>query len=128
MKQVFVIPGKLPTLNDYVKACRGNKYGSNRSKRQIQDYIAVQVRLSKLQPVQGPVHVTFVWKEENRRRDKDNVAFAKKFILDALQECGILPNDNNRYVLGFTDVFEYMGNASVEVILEERESENHSTK
>ena len=37
--------------------------------------------------------IVFRWIEPNRRRDKDNVAFAKKFILDSLQEVGIIKND-----------------------------------
>ena len=41
------------------------------------------------------------------KRDKDNVAFAKKYILDALQKSGILPNDNNKYIAGFIDTFVY---------------------
>ena len=45
--------------------------------------------------------------EQTKRRDKDNVAFAKKFILDALQKSGVLKNDNNKYILGFQDEFVY---------------------
>ena len=68
--------------------------------------------------IASPVHITFVWHEPNKRRDKDNVAFAKKFILDALQKAGRLKNDNNKYVKGFTDKFVYDGTEGVEVHIE----------
>jgi len=51
------------------------------------------------------VFVTFAWHEPNRRRDADNVAFAKKFILDALVGLGVLPDDSRKYVTGFADEF-----------------------
>ena len=57
--------------------------------------------------IDKPVLIKFVWHEKTMKRDKDNVAFAKKFILDALQKSGILPNDNNKYIAGFIDTFVY---------------------
>lgn len=32
MTQKFIIKGKLPSLNDYINLCRGNKYGANQKK------------------------------------------------------------------------------------------------
>lgn len=40
-----------------------------------------------------PVTVLFAWYRPDKRTDKDNVAFAKKFVLDALQIAGVIPND-----------------------------------
>jgi Holliday junction resolvase RusA-like endonuclease len=48
--------------------------------------------------------VRFEWHEKTKRRDADNIAFAKKFILDALVKMGVLPNDSRKYVKGFYDV------------------------
>lgn len=52
-----------------------------------------------------PVYIDFRWYEENTRRDKDNIAFAKKFILDALVELGILQGDGWKWMTGFSDSF-----------------------
>ncbi|WP_302419996.1 hypothetical protein [uncultured Megasphaera sp.] len=49
--------------------------------------------------------IVFRWIEPNRRRDKDNVAFAKKFILDSLQEVGIIKNDGWDEIISFRDEF-----------------------
>ena len=54
---------------------------------------------------EGPVVVSIEWYEPNRRRDLDNVASAKKFILDGLVRAGVLANDGQRHVTGFADTF-----------------------
>lgn len=110
----FEIPFRLPTLNEYTDKCRGNRYGGAGLKKSVERNIQ-QVLSSKDFYISSPVHIEFIWHEPNRRRDKDNVAFAKKFILDALQKSGRLPNDNNRYISGFTDNFVYDGSEGVEV-------------
>ena len=40
---------------------------------------------------------------KTRRRDADNIASAKKYILDAMQHMNVIPNDNRKIVTGFTD-------------------------
>lgn len=107
MKKEFVIeiPMKLPSLNDYIRACRGNRYGANNIKQSIEAEIGAYI--APLPTFKKPVKISFLWVEETKRRDYDNVAFAKKFILDSLQKNGKLPNDNRKWVKGFTDDFEY---------------------
>ena len=63
--------------------------------------------------------ITFNWIESNRKRDLDNVAFAKKFILDALVKCGKMKDDNRNYVLGFVDEFFYSNETKVILKIEE---------
>ena len=60
----------------------------------------------------GKVAVTITWIEGLKPgaekfcpRDRDNIAFAKKFIMDALVECGILKDDSWNRVVSYTDVF-----------------------
>jgi Holliday junction resolvase RusA-like endonuclease len=72
-------------------------------------------------PIDKPVRITFTWQEENKRRDLDNVAFAKKFILDAMVKGGYLKDDNRRWVTGFTDEFVYGDRARVTLFIEEAE-------
>lgn len=111
----YHISGKLPGANDYINACRRNRYAGAKLKEDTERLICMQICDRK--PVDRAVRLRFTWHEGNRRRDKDNVAFAKKFILDALQKCGVLPNDNNLYIEGFEDVFEYGGDYGVEVMI-----------
>lgn len=46
----------------------------------------------------------FEWHERTKKRDADNIASAKKFILDALVKSGVLADDSRKYVKGFYDV------------------------
>lgn len=96
---------KLPSLNDYVNACRTNRFKASKLKKDIENEIGLFI--GGLPRFENPVNIAFKWVESNKRRDYDNVSFAKKFILDALVKYGKLKDDNRRYVNGFSDSFEY---------------------
>jgi Holliday junction resolvase RusA-like endonuclease len=107
MTQAFKIKAKLPSLNEYIGACRANKYAGAKLKADTEQVIGWFIRAAKITPISEPVFITFEWHKFGERRDLDNIAAAKKFILDALQSTQILPNDNKSYVRGFTDKFYY---------------------
>ena len=110
---------KLPSLNEYICACRVNRYKGARMKSDYE--CAIGLFINELPVFSNPVRIDFTWVEENKRRDLDNVAFAKKFILDALVKFGKLKDDNRKIVTGFTDKFTYDKKACV--ILEIHEIE-----
>lgn len=112
----FEIPMKFPSLNEYINACRTNAYKGAKMKKDLQRDMSWYLR--SVPKMNGRVHVHFRWQEENKRRDLDNVAFAKKFILDALVEAGILENDDRKHVSGFSDSFVYGDVAKVTVTIE----------
>lgn len=103
----FNIPHKLPSLNEYQLACRSHWAVGAKMKKGVQQQIRACIQQAtaaqELRPVEGACVVHFVWYEKTKRRDADNIVSAKKYILDALQESGVLPNDNRKYVKGFTD-------------------------
>jgi len=108
---------KLPSLNDYINECRANRYKGAKFKREIEDDIMLFLRLV---PVFGnPVKIHFHWIEDNKRRDLDNICFAKKFILDAMVKAGKLEDDNRKIVTSFVDTFEYGDEAKVIMDIEE---------
>lgn len=100
MRQVFEVPGKLPSLNDYVSACRCNPYKGAKAKKDAQDAVAWAIKAARLKPMRPPVTVGFTWVEPDMRRDKDNISSAKKYVLDALVECGVIPDDNWKCIAG----------------------------
>ena len=116
----FEIDKRLMGLNEYTKANRTSKYVGNDTKQQEQEYICwcIKSQLGNLK-IDKPVVGHFTWIEENKRRDLDNVCFAKKFILDALVEMKVLKDDNRKIVTNFTDSFEYADKSKVIVELEE---------
>jgi Holliday junction resolvase RusA-like endonuclease len=101
----FTIPGRLPGLNEYTAANRTHPKAGARAKTEAEWQVAWGVKIARLEPIDGPVFLTFAWHEPDHRRDVDNVAFAKKFILDALVRLGILAGDGRKHVVGFTDEF-----------------------
>lgn len=123
----FIINTKLPSLNDYTKACRGNKYAGNKYKKDIEELIGFAIKEAKrkgtLHPTEKPIFFTAEWHESTKRRDPDNIVFAKKFIFDALQDYGIIPNDNQTYVKGFHEVIKHDSRDFVKIELKEIEYE-----
>ena len=108
---------KLPSLNEYINECRTNRYRGAKFKESIESDISWF--LYKVPKFQNPVIIHFHWIEKNKKRDYDNIAFAKKFILDALVKCGKLKDDNRKYVVGFSDNFAYGDTTKVVLEFEE---------
>lgn len=122
-KQTFRINQRLDGLNEYTSECRGNKYGGGKCKHKNEDIVLLAIRNARLKPVKDAYWVNFIWYEARKTRDKDNVAFAKKFILDALQRARITKGDDNRYLMGFYDEFIYGKGNGVVVEIVEKENE-----
>lgn len=103
---ILTIQGRLMALNEYTQNCRNNRYLGAKAKKNTQEHIKREIRANKgITACAGKVFIDFHWYEPNMKRDKDNVAFAKKFILDALVEEGILTSDGWRVIDGFADHF-----------------------
>lgn len=110
---------KLPSLNDYIKVCRSNPFQASKFKKNLERDIGVYIQ--KLPQFQKPIKIHFHWVEGNKRRDIDNVAAGKKFILDAMVKAGKLQDDNRRFVTAFTDTFSYDKETKVILTIEEVE-------
>lgn len=119
MKYKVEIPLKLPSLNDYINECRKNKYAGANMKKNVENEIALYI--NRLPRFDRAIKINFTWVESSKKRDLDNICFAKKFILDALVKCEKMKNDNKNYVLGFTDNFKYDKQNKVILNIEEVE-------
>lgn len=114
---IFEINMKLPSLNEYINVCRTNKFKAAKFKADIEEQIGYF--LLKMPKYNKPIAIHFHWVEGSKRRDLDNVAFAKKFILDEMVKMGKLKDDNRKHVTAFTDTFSY--GKETKVILEVKE-------
>ena len=112
------IPFRLPSLNQYIYECRRNKYAGAKMKKQVEQDIGWYI--NKLPKYNKPIEIHFHWIEENKKRDLDNVCFAKKFILDSMVKAGKLQDDNRNFVTGFTDTFEYGEESKVILDIKEK--------
>lgn len=120
MNYKFEISRRLPSLNEYTKACRANRYIGAKMKEETETDIWVDIKQQlKNTKINSAVKINFIWIEENKKRDLDNICFAKKFILDALVKANVLTNDTQNYVTGFSDTFLYEKQSKVIVEIEE---------
>jgi Holliday junction resolvase RusA-like endonuclease len=105
----FIIKAKLPSLNEVIDKNRANRYAGNQMKKEIEELICKSAMLyqaaGRLSPMgETPCYVYIDWHEKTMRRDADNIQSSKKFILDALQKCGILKDDSRKYVKQIYDL------------------------
>lgn len=103
----FIIKQKLPSLNQWWYALSSNRYMGSKFKKEVEEVIgwAINSALASgtLHKPTRPVMIRFEWHEKTKRRDADNIASAKKYILDALVKKGVLKDDSRKYVKGFYD-------------------------
>lgn len=88
---------RFPTLNEYIDCERGSTIAAAAMKKKCTEQVKEQCLLQQIQPVNGKVDLLFEW-HSSTRHDPDNVAFAKKFILDGLQAASVLENDNRKFI------------------------------
>ena len=114
----FTIPGRLPGLNEMTNANRANMYQGASLKKNAEKSIMAALMYQKLTPIHEPVYLRFNWVEPNKKRDKDNIASGRKFVLDALVKAGVLENDGWKHIIGFSDRFSVdKNNPRIEVEL-----------
>lgn len=115
------IPGPLPGLNQLISAAKGaggRGIAYARLKRRWTDTVILLARAAKLQPIDGPVRLMFLWVEASKRRDPDNVAAGgRKLILDGLVAAKVLPNDGWAQVESWSDTFAVSPKPGVSVSL-----------
>ena len=96
-----MIDGKLPGANEFINAGYRNRFFANNLKKTTEKQIAEAIEKHGKPRFDKPVKIGFVWFEPNNRRDCDNIAFAKKFIQDALVRNGVLEDDSRKYLVGY---------------------------
>lgn len=97
-------------MNDLIAANRKHAQAGAKLKRDWQEVVCWQISFAlnrgALKAVKKPVIVHFTWVERTDKRDLDNISsMGRKVILDALVQMKIIPNDNRKWVRGFSDMF-----------------------
>lgn len=120
MVKIF-IPHKFTTLNEYISAERRNKYIAAKIKNdETKIVVAYLYKLTKLEKVKIDYQAVykFTWHLKNKKLDPDNVAFARKFLLDGMVLSGLIENDGQKQIKGFTDDFVIDKDEGVEIIIQ----------
>lgn len=95
-----------PDLNDYTRALQRHWAAGAEMKREYTDLVRDLASVTRQPCWDVPVKMLIRWVEEDDRRDIDNVAFAKKFVLDGLVEAGVIADDDQAHVVAFRDEFD----------------------
>lgn len=103
MEQSLFIPGRLPGMNEIINENRSNKFAGAKTKKELTNDIGMLAKTNLHQC--RSVFIEFHWIEPNKKRDPDNIAAGRKFILDGLVKGGILRNDGWKEVKGWEDKF-----------------------
>lgn len=115
MSQTFTIVGELAKLNEHDNSNRSNRFGGAALKKRMTALVSDQC--GPLSPITRPVIIGFDWYFSSRH-DFDNIAFAKKYILDGMVHAEKLPNDNQKWVHGFSgDSFHKVPKGEEKVIV-----------
>ena len=102
----FVIEGRLPSLNEYIKAERSSRYAAAGMKSKWQGYVEGCILRARIRRVIGPIYIHYEHHVPDRRRDRDNIAaIVHKFTQDALVAAGVLQDDGWEYVLNSFDTW-----------------------
>ena len=113
----ITISGHLCHLNKYSTAERSNRYEGAEIKKIETEKCMLHFLGLKFK---SKIHLTFHWICKNKQIDMDNIAFAKKFILDGIVNAGALPNDGWSDIDGFSDIFSIDNkNPRIEIIITE---------
>lgn len=92
-------------------------------KRETENDISIYIRKAmqegKLHRHNCQCFLVLNWYEKNYRRDGDNIAFAVKFIQDALVSNDVFPDDSRKYIIGLHHYFHKADEYGVEVRIEE---------
>ena len=99
----IIIHGRLAGANEYINACRTNKFGAAKFKNEQEKIVRFALmeafrEKTKVRNLKPPLKLEITWYEPNQRRDFDNITFGTKFILDALVKNEWLPDDNRKVI------------------------------
>lgn len=123
----LVFFGSLPGLNDIVDANRSGWAVGARQKKSVQKILRMSWIGKEKTCFSGSVKIIVRFYEKNLRRDDDNVFGGLKFILDTLQEMGIIKNDSPKYAHVLPERFLDRNHPRIEIDIFEMEKENEKS-
>lgn len=105
----ITINQELMDLNNYILGLNKSRWNGLAFKKEQTSLVAAEVRKLvnkgiEFQKNDFPLDFEFHWYTKNKRKDKDNIVFAKKFIFDGMIEGGLIKNDGWKEIGSFTDV------------------------
>lgn len=101
----LILKGEFTDLNTYINKERTNRFLASSIKRDETERVWAECKIAGLKLIKEPVFIVFEWFSPDKRKDKDNISFAKKSILDGLVLAKVLKDDGYNNIIGFLDIF-----------------------
>jgi Holliday junction resolvase RusA-like endonuclease len=98
LRKVF-IPHQLTGLNELINLNRIHWAKGAAVKKEMTEICEAYFIGKKFKT---PITIGFIWYVAHKKWDADNIASAKKFILDGMVKAGSIPNDNLNNITAFT--------------------------
>lgn len=118
----IVIKGELTDFNTYSDAERTSRQKAAKIKKKETYRVAAAFMPYRLAKPKLPISLKIRWICKNKRKDKDNIAFAKKFLFDGMQQAGVIPNDGWKEIGDWSEEFSIdKNNPRIEIEIEEME-------
>lgn len=102
---LIVLRTEMPTLNQYIDACRRNRYSAASLKRKVEQGLCLEFMKARVGKFDQSLDLGYVWYCRNMKTDKSNIAFCAKFVEDAMVKVGIIPNDGWKHIGSFSHDF-----------------------
>ena len=117
MNHKITIPCELADMNEIVKLAKRSPFAYSKLKKDNTNICAwASKKLPKMERIR--LKITYICKD--KKKDPDNIAVAKKFILDGLVAAGVIENDGWGQIAGWTEEFEVdKKNPRIEIEIEE---------
>ena len=118
----ITIDGELPALNEIIDKSKSHYMQYAKMKKMATNRVAWACNqldiIDKVTLNSIELQITYYCK--NRRKDPDNIAAGKKFILDGMVKAGVIGNDGWKEVKGWSEKWERdKDNPRIEVEIEE---------
>ena len=101
----LIVRGAMPNLNTVIAATKRHWSHYSKEKKMWTQTVRMEALAQKMTPVTQPVWVRSEYYSKNRRADPDGIRIAAKYILDGLVEANVLPDDSQKWIIGFVDRF-----------------------
>jgi len=99
----FTIQGELPSMNEIVKAAKSHYGNYSKMKKKWTGYVALCC--GKLPAIPKDAFFSITYYCSSKRKDKDNISAAKKFIFDGLVTAKKMDNDGWAEIDGWEETF-----------------------
>lgn len=87
----FEIKGSLPSANEVIALAKKSPFAYSSLKKKATN--KVKMSCLNIAEINTPAHFEITYFCKDKRKDLDNIAFAKKFIFDGLIKAKKIPND-----------------------------------